>query len=108
MAFRWMGMRMGQGGDGERNGGERLRDAGFSVAMGWGWQRQVGMALGLGMGLGMAGGALGIEVSVVAVVGNSARDGKRLGFGHEVQGCFPGLGSYVRSGFHQVTRRTPS
>lgn len=103
-------MRMGQGGDGEWNGGERLRDVGFSVAVGWGWQRQVGMALGLGMGLGMARGALGIEseVSVVAVAGNSVRNGKRLGFGHEVQGCFPVLGSYVRSGFHQVTRRTPS
>ena len=103
-------MRMGQGRDGEWNGGERLGDVGLSAAMGWGWQRQVGMALGSGMGLaGMAGGALGVEseVSVVAVVGHSVRNGKRLGFGLEVRGCLPGLGSYVRSGFHQATRGTP-
>lgn len=55
-----------------------------------GWGRGVGlaeMALGLGRGLEIPG--------------------KGLGFGHEIQVCFPDLGSDVRSQCHQLTRRSP-
>ena len=55
-----------------------------------------GMALGLGRGLEMSLG-VGREAQVGTVVRDAVRDGKELGVGHEVQGCFPGLGSEVRS-----------